>query len=102
MIPWRKKTPLGERSGVCQGNLPLPPDQQRSAKGFLQILDLAADGWLGRMKPLRRLCDVAFLRFREKLDRGDLDFGILVEPVEVAKYDFLRLSVREICGRQHV
>lgn len=35
---------------------------------------------------------------REKLDRGDLDFGILVEPVEVAKYDFLRLSVREIWG----
>lgn len=35
---------------------------------------------------------------REKLDRGDLDFGILVEPVEVAKYDFLRLPLWETWG----
>lgn len=35
---------------------------------------------------------------REKLDRGDLDFGILVEPVETAKYDFFRLPYREIWG----
>ena len=30
---------------------------------------------------------------REKLDRGELDFGILVEPVEAAKYDCLRLPL---------
>lgn len=35
---------------------------------------------------------------REKLDRGDLDFGILVEPVESAKYDFFRLSYWETWG----
>lgn len=35
---------------------------------------------------------------REKLDRGDLDFGILVEPVEAAKYDFFRLPYWEIWG----
>ena len=35
---------------------------------------------------------------REKLDRGDLDFGILVEPVETAKYDFFRLPYRETWG----
>ena len=35
---------------------------------------------------------------REKLDRGELDFGILVEPVEAAKYDFLRLPYRETWG----
>ena len=35
---------------------------------------------------------------REKLDRGDLDFGILLEPVEAAKYDFFRLPYREIWG----
>ena len=35
---------------------------------------------------------------REKLDRGDLDFGILVEPVEAAKYDFLQLPCRETWG----
>lgn len=35
---------------------------------------------------------------REKLDRGDLDFGILVEPVEVAKYDFLSLPIWDTWG----
>lgn len=35
---------------------------------------------------------------REKLDRGELDFGILVEPVETAKYDYLRLPCQEIWG----
>lgn len=35
---------------------------------------------------------------REKLDRGDLDFGVLVEPVEVAKYDFLRLPLWDTWG----
>ncbi|MCM1233086.1 MAG: LysR family transcriptional regulator [Ruminococcus flavefaciens] len=35
---------------------------------------------------------------REKLDRGDLDFGILVEPVEAAKYDFIRLPYWETWG----
>ncbi len=35
---------------------------------------------------------------REKLDRGELDFGILVEPVEAAKYDCLRLPYWETWG----
>lgn len=35
---------------------------------------------------------------REKLDRGELDFGILLEPVEAAKYDGLRLPYREVWG----
>lgn len=35
---------------------------------------------------------------REKLDRGELDFGILVEPVEAAKYDSLRLPYWETWG----
>lgn len=35
---------------------------------------------------------------REKLDRGDLDFGVLVEPVESAKYDFFRLPYWETWG----
>lgn len=35
---------------------------------------------------------------REKLDRGDLDFGILLEPVETAKYDFFRLPYWETWG----
>ena len=35
---------------------------------------------------------------RDKLDRGDLDFGILVEPVEAAKYDFFRLPYWETWG----
>ena len=35
---------------------------------------------------------------REKLDRGDLDFGILVEPIETAKYDFFHLPYQETWG----
>lgn len=35
---------------------------------------------------------------REKLDRGDLDFGILMEPVEAAKYDGFRLPYWETWG----
>lgn len=35
---------------------------------------------------------------REKLDRGELDFGILVEPVEAAKYDYFRLPYWETWG----
>lgn len=35
---------------------------------------------------------------REKLDRGELDFGILLEPVETAKYDYFRLPYWETWG----
>ena len=35
---------------------------------------------------------------REKLDRGELDFGVLLEPVEAAKYDCIRLPYRETWG----
>lgn len=35
---------------------------------------------------------------RERLDKGLLDIGLLLEPVEVAKYDFLRLPVEERWG----
>lgn len=35
---------------------------------------------------------------REKLDRGELDFGILLEPVETAKYEFMRLPYWETWG----
>lgn len=35
---------------------------------------------------------------REKLDRGLLDFGILIEPIDVSKYDWLRLKAVEEWG----
>ena len=35
---------------------------------------------------------------REKLDQGELDFGILVEPAEVAKYDFFVCPIRRYGG----
>ena len=35
---------------------------------------------------------------REKLDRGSVDLGILIEPVETAKYDFVRLPFCERWG----
>jgi len=38
----------------------------------------------------REVCDL--------LDKGLLDFGILVEPAEIGRYDFVRLPVRERFG----
>jgi DNA-binding transcriptional LysR family regulator len=35
---------------------------------------------------------------REKLDRGNIDIGILLEPVEAAKYDYIRLPFLEKWG----
>ena len=35
---------------------------------------------------------------REKIDRGDVDMGILLEPVEAAKYDYIRLPFMEPWG----
>ena len=34
----------------------------------------------------------------EKLDRGELDFGVLLEPIEAAKYDYIRLPYWETWG----
>ena len=35
---------------------------------------------------------------KDQLDKGLLDIGILMEPVEVEKYDFVRLPVKEVWG----
>jgi DNA-binding transcriptional LysR family regulator len=35
---------------------------------------------------------------REKLDRGNIDAGILLEPIETAKYDYIRLPFDEKWG----
>ena len=34
----------------------------------------------------------------ERLDKGLIDFGLLVEPVDMTKYDHIRLPVRDIWG----
>ena len=35
---------------------------------------------------------------KERLDKGLLDFGLLLEPIDIEKYDFLRMSDRERWG----
>lgn len=35
---------------------------------------------------------------RDQLDRGLLDFGLLLEPVDIAKYDYIRMRDRERWG----
>ncbi|WP_145321745.1 LysR family transcriptional regulator [Paenibacillus xylanexedens] len=35
---------------------------------------------------------------REKLDRGNIDIGILLEPIETAKYEYIRLPYQEKWG----
>lgn len=37
-------------------------------------------------------------RTKERLDRGVLDLGLLVEPGDIEKYDFLRLGIADRCG----
>lgn len=34
----------------------------------------------------------------EKLDKGLLDFGVLIEPVDISKYDFLSLPEKDVWG----
>ncbi len=34
----------------------------------------------------------------ERLDRGLLDFGILIEPADIKKYDFIRLPAKNKWG----
>lgn len=35
---------------------------------------------------------------KERLDKGLLDFGLLLEPVDIAKYDYIRLKEKEHWG----
>lgn len=57
-------------------------------------------------KIMRRLCpDVRFNIFSgdtidvsEKLDKGLFDFGILIEPADLSKYDYLRLPLNDTWG----
>ena len=37
-------------------------------------------------------------RTKERIDRGVLDLGLLVEPGDIEKYDFLRLGIPDRCG----
>ena len=37
-------------------------------------------------------------RIKERIDAGLLDLGLLVEPGDIAKYDFLRLGIDDRCG----
>lgn len=34
----------------------------------------------------------------ERLDKGLIDFGLLVEPVDIEKYDFIRLTIKDTWG----
>ncbi len=34
----------------------------------------------------------------ERLDRGLVDFGVFIEPVNLTKYDFIKLPVRDVWG----
>jgi hypothetical protein len=34
----------------------------------------------------------------ERLDKGLIDFGLLVEPVDIAKYDYIKLPVKDTWG----
>ena len=35
---------------------------------------------------------------KDQLDKGLLDVGILMEPIEVEKYDFVRLPKKDVWG----
>lgn len=37
-------------------------------------------------------------QIKERLEQGTLDMGLLVEPVEIARYEFVRIPVRERWG----
>ncbi len=37
-------------------------------------------------------------RVTEKLDKGLIDFGLLVEPVDISKYHYMRLAIKDTWG----
>lgn len=37
-------------------------------------------------------------RIKELLEKGQIDFGLLMEPVEISRYEFLRIPGKEIWG----
>ncbi|MBO7532470.1 MAG: LysR family transcriptional regulator substrate-binding protein, partial [Victivallales bacterium] len=41
---------------------------------------------------------VKLLNVMERLDRGRLDFGVLIQPVDISKYDSLPLPVKDTWG----
>lgn len=70
-------------------------------------------GEIASMQQLAALCDAFHERFplvsfelftatadqvRERMDRGLLDVGLLLEPVDTDRYDYIRMNVREEWG----
>ena len=37
-------------------------------------------------------------RIKEMLEHGLLDFGFLLEPIDIEKFDYLRLPTKEVWG----
>ncbi len=35
---------------------------------------------------------------KEQMDKGLLDIGLLLEPIDMEKYEFIRLNIREKMG----
>ena len=38
---------------------------------------------------------------RDRLEKGLVDVGLLLEPVDTSRYDFVRLSQKETWGNSH-
>lgn len=39
-----------------------------------------------------------FQDITEKLDKGLLDFGLLIDPADLSKYDYLKIPLKDTCG----
>lgn len=86
---------LGSREGELAGEISIGSGELQSSQLLSKIV-----------ASFRARCPLVHFEFysgnsdniRERIEGGVLDLGLLVEPVELTKYDFLRMPVREEWG----
>ena len=67
-------------------------------KGFGEIIEVMKNFQKKYSKILYTVYTANADDIKEKLDRGLVDFGVLTEPVDIAKYNFIRLKEKETWG----
>ena len=60
-------------------------------------------GWLASFQKLHpqvtyQICSGNADHIKEQIERGTLDLGLLLDPVDISRYDIIRLPVKEQWG----
>ena len=88
----KTKTDLLEQNEAMAGNIVIGCVETRVS---ILLADVINDFHKNYPKVTYELYTADGDDIREKLDRGTLDFGLLIEPVETARYDFVKLPIED-------